>query len=62
MGLIELKTVSGEPLAINPSGVTALISHDGITEIYTYGAHDSFKVDGDYWTILNVLNRKWGEA
>ena len=59
--LIKLKTVSGEQLAVNPNGVTALISHDGMTEIYLYGASQCFLVEGDYWTVLDKLNGESGE-
>lgn len=54
--LIELKAVSGEQIAINPRGITALISHDGTTEVYLYGASEYFLVEGDYWTVSKKLN------
>lgn len=55
--LIELKTISGESIAINPRGITALISHGGMTEVYLYGAHECFLVEGDYWTVRDKLNQ-----
>ena len=56
--LVELKTVDGELMAINPRGVTALISHGDVTEVYLYGASQCFSVEGSYWKILDKLNGK----
>lgn len=58
---VEFKAWGGEPIAINPDNVFAIIpkkEHPEVTEIYSHGTKECFNVAEDCETVLSKLREE----